>query len=230
MTSVTAIVDARAPLKAIETLQQYCNVFQFQSSNSTYDAIACHPDIFLFQGTSNLVVAPNAPGDFIGLLKKKNINFVNGDSLVGEKLDNSTAYNCIETKTHFFHKQGFTDKVISELTNKHFVSLPQAYTRCSLMALNEKSFITSDRGIEKALVEEGFNCFFCDPSSIVLPPYKHGFIGGCLGLHSNNLFVLGSLKTLENYESLITFIQAQNLEIIELYDGPLYDGGGIFFV
>jgi hypothetical protein len=230
MNSVTAIIDARAPQKAIETLQQYCDVFLFRSENITYDAISCHPDIFLFQGKNKLIVAPNAPQDLIATLHHKGISFMYGNSEVGKELNNSTYYNCIETHSHLFHKQEFTDKVILESTKKKTINLPQAYTRCSMIALNEKAFITSDKGIEKVLLHNGFECFYVNPSTIRLPPYKHGFIGGCMGIFENRLFVIGSLESLENGDELRQFIQQQKLEIIELYNDNLYDGGGIFFL
>ena len=230
MNSITAIIDARAPQQAIENLQMHCDVFLFQSRNITYDAISGHPDIFLFQGTNALIVAPNAPQYFLHFLQSKRLSVTIGETPVGKELADSTAYNCIETKTHFFHKQGYTDKSILQNLNKPLIQLPQAYTRCSMFALNQQAFFTSDKGIESVLVREGFDCFYVNPSTIALPPYKHGFIGGCLGLWNNTLFVIGNLDTIENNTALRCFIQQQSIEIIELSDGSLYDGGGIFFV
>jgi len=230
MNSTIAIIDARAPQKAIKTLQQYCDVFLLRSENITYDAISCHPDIFIFQGKNELIIAPNTPEDLIATLHQKGVSFTFGNSEVGKELENSTYYNCIKTHSHIFHKQGFTDKVILESTKNNIINLPQAYTRCSMIALNEKAFITSDKGIEKVLMQNGFECFYVNPSTIHLPPYKHGFIGGCMGLWNNSLFIIGNLQTLENGNELRQFIQQQKLEIVELYNGNLYDGGGIFFL
>ena len=230
MTSVTAIIDSRAPQKAIDTMRKYCNVFLFHSENSTYDAIACHPDVFLFQGIDSLIVAPNTPQNCIDLLQIKNCNYIFGESAIGSDLRNSTPYNCIETEKNLFHKVGFTDSQIVKTVVKPMVALPQAYTRCSMFALNENAFITSDKGIEKALLQNGFSCFYCDPQGIVLPPYNHGFIGGCMGMWDKRLFVIGSLNHLKDGNKMREFINAQNLELVELYDGQLYDGGGIFFL
>jgi hypothetical protein len=230
MISATAIIDCRAPRIAIEHLQNFANVFLFYSEDLSYDAIACHPDIFLFKGTDSLFVAPNAPKTVISLLIEQNVRFEYGVSLIGKELENSCYYNCVETKTHFFHKHSFTDTKLLHSLTKPFIHLPQAYTRCSLFALSENSFITSDKGIEKILLNEGFNCFYSNPSSILLPPYKNGFIGGCMGILDNRLFIIGSLDTLEKGADLRCIIENEGIEIVELYDGRLYDGGGIFFV
>ena len=229
MNSVTAIIDARTPQKAIETLQTYAEVFLFRSQDITYGAISCHPDIFLFQGSEHLIIAPNTPHDCLSFISSRNIPFVFGTSIIGKELTNSTNYNCIETEKHFFHKQGFTDNLILKSISKPFIALPQAYTRCSMIAISESAFITSDRGIEKVLKHQGFDVLYINPSCIVLPPYKNGFIGGCMGLWNNTLFIIGSLQTIENTEEVKEFILQRNIGIVELYDGPLFDGGGIFF-
>lgn len=230
MSASIAIVDARAPKKAIRNLEKHFEVFTFLSHNITYDAIAGHPDVFMFQGKEHLIIAPNAPADFLRFLEKKGIPFVMGDTLIGDNLRNTTAYNCIETETHLFHKKGFTDSKIIELVKKPFIELPQAYTRCSMIALNNQAFITSDKGIEARLIESGFDCLCVNPENIVLPPYKHGFIGGCLGIIENNLFVIGSLDLLPDADRIRSFIEKRTIEPVELCDGGLYDGGGLFFV
>jgi len=99
-----------------------------------------------------------------------------------------------------------------------------------MFALNSNAFITSDRGIEKALVKQGFSCLYCSPGNIALPPYKHGFIGGCLGAYQQNLFVSGNLCTLPEGQQLRDFARRHGFSVTELHDGNLYDGGGIFFV
>lgn len=65
---------------------------------------------------------------------------------------------------------------------------------------------------------------------IQLPGYKNGFIGGCVGIKDKQIFFLGRLDFLKNSDEVKAFIKSQNLEIIELYEGPLFDGGSILFV
>lgn len=226
-----AIIDSRAPKSAIKRLAHDFEVFEFYVPNITYEAISGHPDVFLFQYDNSFIVAPNAPRNLINFLMDKEIPFVFGDSNVGDELQNSTQYNCVQTSTHFFHKQGFTDAVVLHNSfDKQFVSLPQAYTRCSMFSFDNQSFITSDKGVERELLDYGFSCLYCNPDSILLPPYIHGFIGGCLGKFADTLYVIGNLRFLSNEEKIREFIASKQFTIVELYDGPLYDGGGIFFL
>ena len=226
-----AIIDFRAPSDAIDRLRKDFTVFLFNAQGVTYDAVCGHPDIFMFQSGSILIIAPNTPKDCIEFLEKNHVEFIFGKSEVGFDLQNSCMYNCVETKSYFFHKKGFTDTVVLEkVKSKMFVSLPQAYTRCSMFPISDSCFITSDKGIDKELVIQGFTVFTLSPDSILLPPYKHGFIGGCFGMYNQKVYVIGSLSKLSQGKELQYFIESNNLEIVELYDGDLYDGGGIFFI
>ncbi|MEN8137003.1 MAG: DUF6873 family GME fold protein [Bacteroidota bacterium] len=225
-----AIIDSRAPKKAIEKLKEEFDVFEFKSSGITYEQVSGHPDIFICQDGENLIIAPNSPKELIKFLEFHNVKYSFGEKEVGIELNNSTQYNCIATNNYLIHKKGFTDKkVISTFTDKKVINLPQAYTRCSLSAINDNNFISSDRGIEKSLTALGFNVLLVDPKSILLPGFPYGFFGGTNGIHNSKFYLIGSLKHHPEGEAIRVFLLKNNIEIIELYDGPLYDGGGIFF-
>lgn len=225
-----AIIDSRAPQKAIRRLKREFNVFEFESKDSTYEEVSGHPDIFICQNGQKLVVAPNSPKKLIDFLNINNANYTIGNKKVGIDLDNSTQYNCIVTDSYLLHKNGFTDKeVLSKFSDRKFINLPQAYTRCSLSKIDDNNYITSDKGIEKVLVDEGFNVLLINPKSILLPGYPYGFFGGTNGIFKNTFYLIGSLKYHTNGEVVKNFLEKNNVEIVELYDGFLYDGGGIFF-
>ena len=57
----------------------------------------------------------------------------------------------------------------------------------------------------------------------------HGFIGGAMGFYSGKLFVLGNPDFHPWGKAFKTLIAKQNIELITLYEGPFFDGGGIFF-
>lgn len=222
-----AIIDARAPKEAIVNLEKEFAVYTFITSGITYDAISGHPDVFVCQLNKGLIVAPNIPIDCIRFLQKKSISFTFGKTKIDETLQNSSAYNCIETNSHFFHKQGFTDEIVIKNSNSTFINLPQSYTRCSMVSLHSNSFITSDVGIFNVMQQNKFNCLYCNPNSIKLPPYPHGFIGGCLGVYNNTVYVIGNFDYIECGDKIRTFIKDEGMKVVELYNGPLYDGGGV---
>lgn len=225
MSTPIAIIDARSPRQAIETLSKRFTVVPFLSENSTYEAVAGHPDVFISQGDTT-VIAPNTPENILKRLPQ----FQFGKTPVGSSLQDSTLYNCVVTETYIIHKQGFTDPKIIELNPyKTYISVPQAYTRCNLIEITKNTFITSDKGIYNTLTQNNLECLIVTPEGIQLPPYKYGFIGGCMGKFENTIFINGSLSSHSEGDKIRTFIEKHSLELVELHDGSLYDGGGILF-
>jgi hypothetical protein len=226
-----AIIDSRAPKEAIEELKLIADkVLTFSSENITYESISGHPDIFIYQDSENVILAPNSPKILTDFLYKNEISFSTGNSKIGDKLNDSALYNCISTKKYFFHKKGFTDSKVLEINSKKkFINLPQAYSACSLIALNENYFLTSDKGILKTIKSAGLNCEYFSPEKILIPIHNHGFIGGTSGIFQNKIYFIGNIKKHSDYNIITDLTEKSELEIVSLYDGNLYDGGKIFF-
>lgn len=230
MNSPIVVIDARSPEEALENLSKDFSVIPFITKNITYDAIAGHPDIFIAQNGSDFIIAPNTPKEIQDQLQKRN-NIHIGEKIVGTSLPDSTPYNCLITNSFIFHKRGYTDKTIKEEnTTKQFIELPQAYTRCSLFEIAENVFITSDQGISSVLERLHLEHLYISPIDINLPPYKNGFIGGCLGKYHDTIYINGSLSKHKDGERIQSFIFSHKCKIVELHRGELYDGGGIFFL
>jgi len=225
------VIDKRIPEEAKNRLSGFGTLVEFSTQDITYPAISGHPDIFLFQTLKSLICAPNLPERYITLFRENGINFSFGSKPVGSEFPETTFYNCLATEYSLFHKAKHTEKQILEhCKNLEFVDLPQAYTRCSLIALTPKVFITSDKGIEKALKKHRLQTHYFSPKEIILPEMPHGFIGGALGLHDEKLFVLGNPDFHSWGSEFKNLIKQQSIELIPLYDGPFFDGGGIFFL
>lgn len=225
------VIDKRIPEEAKKHLSNFGTLVEFSTRNITYPAICSHPDIFLFQTPESLICAPNLPENYSSLFKNRGVKFSFGNSSVGSSFPETSYYNCLATEKSLFHKKGYSDKqILEECKRLEFIDLPQAYTRCSLMALSPHNFITSDKGIEKALKKNNIEVHYFSPKEIILPEMPHGFIGGALGLHSGKLFVLGNPDFHSWGKEFIALINQQNLELISLYNGPFFDSGGIFFL
>lgn len=225
-----AIVDYRLPKEAVSRLQEFANIHLFNAKGLTFDAVDGHPDIFVFQIDNQLVIARNTPQSCINALNKYAISFQYGQREVGFDVASSTAYNCLVTKDLIFHKKDATDGVISELCgNKQLINLPQPFARCSIFSFGDNHFITSDKGIHKVLEANKLSSCFINPSDILLPPYKNGFIGGCLGVYNKTVFLSGSISYLKDGILLKSFVESNGYQLIELYNGAVLDVGGIFF-
>lgn len=226
-----AIIDPRAPLKVKKNLKKYTNdIFEFSSDEITYNSIAGHPDIFMFQDVHKLILAPNTPKELIHFLDKKAINYSFGIHPVGKNLDTSVLYNCLCTPNYFFCKKGKPDISIQKWCSlKQLVNIPQSYARCSMSAI-ENNIITSDKGIVKVLEKSQIDYLYFDPSEITIKDHKNGFIGGTMGATDNKVFFLGNILKHKDGKALDKYIAALGKEVICLGNNYLYDGGGLFFV
>ena len=224
------VIDKRIPKEAKTKLSQFGELIEFETNTITYAALSGHPDIFLCQTPHTLICAPNLPEYYFSLFKKNNIPYILGENPIGVKFPDTSFYNCVLTEHFLFHKKGLSDLCILEQNKQlEFINVSQAYTRCSLLALPSQNFITSDKGIEKALKNRNLDVHYFSPDKILLPGMLHGFIGGAMGFYSGKLFVLGNPDFHPWGKAFKTLIAKQNIELITLYEGPFFDGGGIFF-
>lgn len=225
------VVDQKTPLEAVKKLETWGQVILLQTSGITYDAISGHPDIFFCPLEDTLVVAPNLPASYIKILQEKDIQFVRGELPVGGKYPSTAPYNAVVTDRYVLHNFRYTDSAITQLADHlDLVHVNQGYCRCNLLALKDNHFITSDEGIFRVLGNYGFTVLKTDAAGIHLPGFDHGFFGGTAGLYEDTVFLNGSLGQKIDGESIRRFIAGLGYEIVELHDGPLFDGGGLFFL
>ncbi len=225
------IIDKRAPDKAKNTLSAYGDIIEFSTSGITYDTISGHPDIFFCHVDENLIIAPNIPHEYLQILNSKRAAFVMGEKHINENYPDSAVYNAVLSDNYLIHRLDITDPVILKYSGtRETINIKQGYSRCSLLPLKKENFITSDMGIYNEFKERRLNVQYINPEGIQLPGHSHGFFGGACGIYNNNIFVTGSLRYLENGNEVNNFITSLGYKIIELYDGPLYDGGSILFI
>lgn len=221
------IADARLPEEVLSSLNAYGNVIPFKTQHITYDSISGHPDIFFSQAAGKLIMAPNIPAEIYIPLLKHHITIVPGIKAVGPKYPESAAYNAFISDKYLVHNTKYTDAAVMQAClGLESIHVNQAYTRCNLVEA-AGLYITSDKGIEKALRSFSHDVFFVNPRSIILPGEVHGFFGGCTGIWKNNLLLTGSCSHFQEGPELKAELAFRGMELTELYDGPLFDGGGI---
>ena len=232
----TIIADSRMPEEAKKNLKKLGNVLFINPTSVTYNSIASHPDIFFFQKDDALIYAPNAPKRIVKELKKRKIKLIEGKKEVGKKYPETVPYNAVGIGNLLIHNLKHTDETILSFYENH-VNVNQGYTRCNLLALNEKAFITSDLAISRQLSavnsqsqSSTVKVLYIDPKQIKLEGQRNGFFPGCCGVWKNNLIVCGSTKNLKEKTELDKFLKDNNFNLIELYDGDLVDVGSVFLI
>ena len=225
------IADNRIPAQAKVNLQKYGEVIWLETSDITEASISGHPDIFFCKTDKHFIIAPNLPNEYKRLLSDHHIGFVEGSKAVKHSYPEAAVYNAVITENLLIHKTDITDTaILNDCKDLKQINVRQGFARCSLLPLRRNHFITSDEGIHKTLVKKGFQALLVNSDEIILPGHSHGFIGGTCGILENKIFIIGSLSFYNDSEKIKTFISQLDYEIIELYNGPLFDGGSLIFI
>lgn len=224
------ITDHRLPAPAQEKLRHYGELILFKTEGITYEAISGHPDIFFAKVAGQWIIAPNTPRKYLDIFDQRSIKYTSGELAVGKSFPETAKYNVSATQTYLLHNFRYTDSVITSVgEDLDLIHVNQGYTRCNLLALRNDSFITSDEGIYRVLQNYQLDTLLVNPKKIILPEYDHGFFGGTTGISNNSIFIAGNLDFLEDGKIIKKYLNNLDYEVIELYDGPLFDGGSILF-
>ena len=225
------IIDKKIPAEAKEKLKEYGELLELETNGIVYDSISGHPDIFFCHLGNSIVYAPNIPEKFLSLLQERGIKLFKGEIALGQKYPETAKYNAVFIEDTLYHNFRYTDSVITDsIGEADLTHINQGYARCSLIPLGNDNSITSDEGVKRTLERFGKNALYVNPEEIILPGKKHGFIGGCCGIFDKKVFLIGSLSHIQDGEKIKQFINEAGLEVVELYDGPMFDGGNIMFV
>lgn len=221
------IIDKKLPEQAKQRLKDYGELYELESTNIVYSAISGHPDIFIFQNDTKLIVAPNTPISLIEKLESNEINFEFGSENLGEKYPQTSVYNVAYGNGVFIGNNRYCDRKILELSEgKKWIQSKQSYARCNTLILDSDSIITS----EKSLKKDFNNTLIINNNEILLPEFDYGFIGGCAGIYKKEIFFTGSLNKHSQGNDIREFCKQKGYTIVELSDGKLMDIGGIFFI
>jgi len=223
-------IDQRMPSPAKQKLSEFGQVMEFMTSDLVYPSISGHPDIFFTPVGKSVVMAPNAPDKYGSILREHGYSIVTGELPVGEKYPNTARYNVVVTDNYLIHNFRHTDSVITDLAGRPgLIHVSQGYTRCNLIGLKENYFITSDEKVHRILSHLDLETLLVQPEGILLEGHNYGFFGGTCGVLDDKFFLAGKLEYFRDGEKVRLFLERIGYEIVELYDGPLFDGGGIIF-
>lgn len=224
------IVSSDINTQALKKLEKIGEVYLFETRNIVYPAISNHPDIFMAQLPQLIIIAPLLVNDLAPQLQKHKLNFIIGNTTPGRQFPQTVPYNICVTDTFLFHNFRYTDDaILLAAKGLQRIHVEQGYTRCNLIALGGKGFLTSDKGIARVLQGLNQKYFYINPKNILLPGFAEGFIGGACGYYHDTLFVHGSLQYLPEYESFIRFLEEIQVRYCDLCNKPLMDIGSLFF-
>lgn len=227
-------VDYRISLIEENSLKNLgVKIIKVPPCNNLYNAIKGHVDIqvnILNKIDKKVIVQKDISDSFKKELINNNINFIESKSSLGEKYPNNIALNALILDNYFIHNLNFSDEnLLKSQKNKILINVKQGYTKCSSLVVNDKSIITSDKGLYNSLLKHNFDILLIPPGDINLEGLDYGFIGGTGGLiNPSTMVFFGSLEKYAYGKEVKNFLKKHNVNPIYLRNSKLYDRGSLF--
>ena len=242
--STIYISETANPL-LIEYLKQQGHIIKIvEMSDITYKPVSSHPDIYICSMGSGRPV-------FFGCPEK-----------IGNKYPENIIYNAACTGKYFIHNTKYTDSELLEhiksqvinsvkdAENIEIIDVPQGYTKCNTLIVDEYSIITSDVGIYNACYGRPritdvdasakfdknylsgasvpqLEVLLIEKGHIILQGFDYGFIGGTSGRVGDTIIFNGDITQHPDYEKIAAFIESRGLKIKYFAEYPLEDIGSI---
>jgi hypothetical protein len=225
-----SVIDPKMPDKAkIRLKQMGYYVIEAPLHPQLEKSVKGHPDMMLFSYGRKVIYEPHLK-KIAALLRYNDYECVEGGKLVSSQYPKDIIYDACAVGNSIIRYKGEIERHIEKLRCK-FLKVKQGYVKCSVVPIDNKHIITSDKGIyDKWIASDRHACsLHIRHGYIKLPGYKTGFIGGASGVHKDRVFFIGALKNHPDGSAIKDFIKKRGKKIVELYDGPLYDAGSILF-
>ena len=152
------------------------------------------------------------------------------DHVCEKSYPNDIGLNALVMGKTLFCNSKHTAKELIEFARSRgykIIDVKQGYSSCSTLVIDENNAITSDKGMYKAIKEQGKNVLYISNSDIVLEGYNCGFIGGATAVIDKKVFFLGDFKTIRQAASIEQMISDCNGTVFSILSGRVYDFGGI---
>lgn len=156
------------------------------------------------------------------------LNVITTEKSVSSKYPDNVLLNAVYMNYMLFCKIDAIDSSVKKYckeNNIKLINVNQGYTKCSTAVLDD-CFITADKGIFKAMTENGVEGLLIESGDIDLDGVDYGFIGGCSFFDNNKLYVTGDIYKHKSIKEIENLLSKRRKSIICLSDNKLYDIGG----
>ena len=202
------------------------------------EAMSSHPDMLVMRMGDELIAERRYAEDNAAIFDEisslcPNLTVRHADIALSDEYPEDCRLNALTIGTRLFAKVDSVAKDIIDTADRlgmKQVAVKQGYPACTVLALGDSHAITADRGMARALHNEGIEVLLIDDGGILLPPYEYGFIGGASGAHDGKVFFIGDLSTHSNSSEIESFCRAAGYEPVSLGSGALVDLGRIIFI
>ncbi len=234
-----AIVDERMPREARARLA--CDGFHVLTTKAFKllpAPMAAHPDMLAFYHEESFITsreyAMQEPSFFTELARRApRLRLIFSDETPTEQYPRDCIFNALAIGNKLFIKRDSAARSIIDYAaarKMEIVDVRQGYPACTVLPVSDDFALTSDRGMAKALRENGIRAELIENGGIALPPYEYGFIGGAAGRCGDKMYFIGNPARHPDGRRIEGFCREAGLTPVSLYEGDLLDLGRILFI
>ena len=211
-----------------ELLRLGLDIIESQAAENMISPVRNHTDIVLHHlGDKTFVAEPGVYSYFKEILYGGDV--LCGKQAVQDKYPNDCFYNVARIADTVFLK--VADDVILDFDNLNYtkkIYTRQGYCKCNICVVSENAFITSDEGIYKQGINNGFDVLKINSGHIDIDGYEYGFIGGASGLIAKDILAFcGDVSGHPDHENIKSFLRNYNVYIQNLSNSKLFDIGSV---
>lgn len=163
-------------------------------------------------------------------LKKHFTNVIEISKSIEKDYPNNVMLNCVVLNDKLIcNTKTVANEILEMATNDNLkiINVNQGYTKCSTCIVNENAIITSDKSIYKSCRNE-IDVLLIKQGHIKLTGTDYGFIGGSsFKVNKNTLAFTGNIKLHPDYNSIKSFAQNHNVDLLSLTENIMIDIGSI---
>lgn len=148
----------------------------------------------------------------------------------GQEYPSDVSLNVLVMGKTIFCNVKHTAKEIIDYANANGYTVchvKQGYCACSTLVVDENTAVTSDIGMERALLAVGKDVLLVENRDIILSGYDCGFIGGATGNIGGSVCFFGNCKAMADGEKISKLLYDKNIDIKPISTGRVCDFGGI---
>jgi len=225
---VKTVICGQHP-EVISALRKYgADVIEIPNSNDLPIPVSNHADMMCCHcGIGVVVTADEA---LCAQLIQRGIDSRLICAPLKDKYPGDIALNCLVIGDCAIGRVDSLDRnllLIFEENGIKTLNVKQGYARCSVAFVDEKSFITADKGIAKVLEAQGYEVLIVSQGGIRLDGYDTGFIGGCCGkISSGTMLFCGEVLSHPDGRRICDFLHSRGVTAECTHSGQLVDFGG----
>ena len=235
------IVDERLPADCESALlAQGVKIIKLAPLRTVAGAVSSHTDIILFRHGGNIICPkrylcenPDTARQIYSL--SSFINIKESPECPEGAYPHDAVFNALVIGKYLFAKCDSVCRDILDYADSAgltVINVKQGYPACTVLAVGDDAAITSDLGMARILDKLGIDTLtVSEDASVLLPPYKNGFIGGCGGALGDDIYFAGNLFSHKDGQRIADFIESHGKRVKSLASEAswLCDLGGLFF-